>query len=256
LGLVDYDAFIDLTKHATGADREAAERATRAVLETLGERLGADEARQLVSHLPPELGPWLFTEGGAQAFDLQDFLRRVAEREHVDPATAEHHATVVFVALGRALDEHAYQRMVARLPKNFAPILPRGRYAGAVPIDELLLKAADRGHASVAVAERGVEAVLETLAQRIGGQADDLMAFLPARLHDALKRGRARPDPDLAVEEFLVRIAERADVSPARALELARAVLATLRDTVPSDEYFDLAVQLPPTYWNVLAQPA
>jgi uncharacterized protein (DUF2267 family) len=252
---MDYDALIGFVAQAIGADRDVAERAARAVLATLGERIGADEARHLVTHLPAELGPSLFTEGGAQAFDLDELLRRVAEREHVDPAVAERHASAVFIALGRALDDDTYRRMVARLPKNFAPVLPRGQYAGAIAVDEFLLSVADRAHADAVDAQRAAEAVLQTLAQRIGGQADDLMAFLPVRLHAAVKRGRADPDPDMPVEEFVGRISARAHVPPARALELAGAVLATLRRTVPSHEYFDITVQLPPRYRELLGQP-
>ncbi len=139
---------------------------------------------------------------------MEEFLRRVAQRGQFDPAAAEHNTTAVFTALGRALDDHAYDRLVARLPKNFAPMLPRGPCAGAVPVNEFLRNVAGRADTDAVDAQRGAEAVLETLAQRIGGQADDLMAFLPVQLHAALKRGRAHPDPeDLTVEAFLAQIA-------------------------------------------------
>lgn len=252
---MEYEEFINLVEQTVGGDREAAERATHATLQTLGERLGKDEALHLTSHLDPVLGPWLFTAGGAQRMDLDEFLRRVAERERVDRATAERHATAVFHALGHALDDHAYRHLVARLPRTFAPILPRGQYAGdALAAEEFVSKVAGRARLDPFDAQRVAEAVLGTLAQRIGGQATELMVFLPPPLHPALKHGRDNPDPDLTVGEFLARVAQRTHVGLARAREYASAVLAALRETVDSDEFFDTSVQLPGPYWDLVLE--
>src|SRR2546423_747989 len=73
--------FIDLVAGATGLDREAAERAARATLRTLAERVGRHEARQVVLRLPPEIGGWFVAEAGhAEGFDVDEVVRRGAER--------------------------------------------------------------------------------------------------------------------------------------------------------------------------------
>jgi uncharacterized protein (DUF2267 family) len=61
---VDYKDFVGIVAGAIGGDTRTAERAVRATLQTLGERIGADESRRLVSELSPEFGPWLHTAGG------------------------------------------------------------------------------------------------------------------------------------------------------------------------------------------------
>jgi uncharacterized protein (DUF2267 family) len=124
---VDYLGFTALVEQAAGIDREAAERAIRAVLQTLGERLGGRAARALAEHLPPEVRPWLDAaptagdarsgvcggqarqSGTAQPFGADEFVRRVAERARVDPPTAEYCTTAVYTALRQALDGSGYQ---------------------------------------------------------------------------------------------------------------------------------------------------
>jgi uncharacterized protein (DUF2267 family) len=77
---MDHEQFLVAVQRLAGVDGAAAERVTRAVLQTLGERISAVQARDLVAQLPAELGPWLFTEDAGQGFDVDEFLRRVAER--------------------------------------------------------------------------------------------------------------------------------------------------------------------------------
>jgi hypothetical protein len=77
---MDYDRFITIVERATGVSREAAERATRATLQTLADRISKEEALDLVEELSPELAPAMFTDGPAEGFDVDEFIRRVAER--------------------------------------------------------------------------------------------------------------------------------------------------------------------------------
>jgi uncharacterized protein (DUF2267 family) len=261
---VDYDRFISLVEQAVGTDRETAERAVQATLATLGEHLGRDECRHLVPQLPPELGGWLFSEGAAQSFDVTEFLRRVAEREHTDTAAAERHVRGVFMALSRALTTDGYAHLVGRLSNDYVPLLPRGPGAGGgQPADAFLAGVARRARVDLDIARRATEAVLETLGERIGpGEVDDLLTQLPVPLHPALKRGASRADEAtsrMSVDEFLYRVAERSGIPadrsallpPPSAREYARAVFNTLRETVRT-EFFDVTVQLPNEYWNLV----
>jgi uncharacterized protein (DUF2267 family) len=251
---VRYEELLRPVRQSLG-DEETAQRAIRATLETLAERIGKDEALHLVAALPPEAGPWLFTTGPAQRFDPADFVSRVARRENAPVEVAERHTAVVMTALGQALDDETYRHLTARLPRTFAPLLPKGEFAGGVSADSFVRKVADRAGLDPPQAQRVAEVVLETLARRIGGDAEDLMTFLPVALHPALRRGQETPDPDLAPEEFVVEVARRTGVAPDRVIRYIRAVLSTVRDAVDDEEFFDVRAQLPGRYVELLREP-
>ena len=82
---VDHGAFITIVRQYSGGSYEDAERATRATLRTLGERIDRGQARQLAAQLPPELAPWMATSTPAQPFDVDEFVRRVAAQENTPP---------------------------------------------------------------------------------------------------------------------------------------------------------------------------
>ena len=90
-----------------GIGSEAADRALQATLQTLAERLPRGEARHIAQKLPAELKPWIYTETDAEAFDIDEFLVRLAKREETDVKTALRHARAVFFALVDALSPEA-----------------------------------------------------------------------------------------------------------------------------------------------------
>jgi uncharacterized protein (DUF2267 family) len=258
---VEYREFIQATQREGGIDGDLAERAARATLMTLAERLSPGQARDLLKQLPPEMKPWLYTERAAEGFDIDEFLRRVAEREGVDIETAERHARAVFSALGRAVSRDEIADMAAELPRGFAPLVAeaQSRFFRVMPAEDFLAKVAERAGLDADEARRVTEAVLEALAERIaGGEVDDLIPRLPVALHGPLRRGRATSGGTarrMPLDRFVDRVAELAGVDPFEAREYARAVFATLREAVRDDEYFDVTVQLPPDYHVLLPEP-
>jgi uncharacterized protein (DUF2267 family) len=258
----EYEQFITIVEQIAKLSRDEAETAVRATLQTLAERISAGQARDLAEQLPPELAPWLATVGGAQPFDVDEFLRRVAEREGTDILRAERDARAVFAALGRCVRRRdELDDLASELPRNFGPLLDelQRRFDHVVPAEEFLDTVAERAGLDRDGARRAVDAVLETLAERIaGGEVDDLIAQLPAVLHEPLKRGNAlsngaaRP---MSLDEFVRRIAEREGVVPGVALSRARAVFATLREALPEKEFLDITAQLPRDYAAVEARP-
>jgi uncharacterized protein (DUF2267 family) len=257
-----FEAFITVVERGARLDRAAAERAVRATLQTLGERIAPGEAAQLAAELPPELAPWVATNTPAERFDLDEFVRRVAERAGVDPASAERQAAAVFTALQRAVSRKELHDVIEELPTpEFARLLPAGPALRVMEIDDFLDRVAKRAGIDRAAAERATDAVLETLAERIAaGEVRDLLVRLPLELHDALRRGAQHGDGaavPMSFDEFIRRVAERegGDVDPLLgAREHARAVLVTLREAVGDDEWFDVTVQLPREYDAVLAR--
>jgi uncharacterized protein (DUF2267 family) len=255
---MDHERFITIVEQSAGVDREQAERAARATLQTLAERITAGEARDLAAQLPPELAPALNTTGEAEPFDLEELLRRVAQRIGVDRATAERSVRATFDALGQAITGSELADLAAQLPRDFAPLLPAGPDVDVLPAEAFVRRVAERAGEDVEHARVATEAVLETLAERIAaGEVDDLEDRLAVELRAPLDRGVARSGDEarrMSLDEFLRRVAEREGVTPLHAREDARAVLATLREAVGEREFLDVAVQLPQEYAPVLAR--
>ena len=256
---MDYDAFLGAVRQQAELDREDAERATGATLESLVERLSPGEARDIRAQLPAELHRWTHPERGPEPFDVEEFVRRVARREEVDLSTATRHAQAVFWALGSALDAEEVEDLAADLPQDFDPFVAQAqrRDVEVVPAEEFLARVAERAGVDVEAARRVTDAALETLAERIaGGEVDDLLSRLPVELHPPLKRGRDRAPAaqHMTVDKFLKRIAEREEAPIDQAVEHGRAVFVTLREAIPDEEFWDVTVQLPNEY-SVLVPP-
>ncbi|HEY4429146.1 MAG TPA: DUF2267 domain-containing protein [Solirubrobacteraceae bacterium] len=259
-----YERFIATLEQLTGLPWTRAERAARATLETLGERITGDQARMLAEDLPAELRTWLLADGeDAQRFELGEFVRRVAEREEVDPETSERHAIGVFTALARLVRSDEMKRLAAQLPQEYRALLweagkqTRDPAAPAIVLGDVFVeRVARRAGLDPAEARRVSEAVMETLAERIaGGEVEDLAEQLPEDLHPALERGRARTGgkaQKMSLDEFIERIADREGVSYEQALEHARAVFAALRDTITEKELSDVLSELPRGYQDAL----
>ncbi|HEX8855292.1 MAG TPA: DUF2267 domain-containing protein [Thermoleophilaceae bacterium] len=250
--MIAYDEFLEIVAQEARLDRDSADRASRAVLETLAERIDAGEARDLAGLLPPELAPSLGHLGPAQAFDLYEFVRRVAEREGVDLDTAELHTRAVFTALGRAVGDKELRDLAAQLPDDFGRLLPAGTHFETITADDFLDRVARRAGMDRGEARRATDAVLETLAERIaGGEVEDLMDRLPVSLHEPLRRGLERTGgtaAGMSLERFVRRVAEREGTSAGQAAKAARAVLTTLREAVGELSFLDVEVQLPDGY--------
>ncbi|MCU1660708.1 MAG: hypothetical protein JWR58_773 [Pseudonocardia sp.] len=242
----DTERFTSLVAGLAGTDRDGAERAAAAVLNTLAEHLTRGEAADVLERLPAELQPHLHTPGPAQRFGVAEFVRRVAAREGVDLATAERHAAAVLTVLGQAIGEDEFADLTAQLPREYGPLLS-GRSV-VDPAEAFVARVADRAGMTVEEADRLTSAVLETLAQRIApGEAADLAARLPLALQEPLRRGAAAPRHRMGVADFVIRVAERAGLDLTRAVRGIPAVFRVLRDDV-GEEFVDVTVQLPEEY--------
>ena len=106
--------------------REEAERATRATLEVIRERIVGDEAKDLASQLPHELGEYLRGREGenGQHFELQEFIKRVSEKEAVEPTAAIIHIRSVFAVLTNAVTPGEFKDFQANFTKDYAELFP------------------------------------------------------------------------------------------------------------------------------------
>lgn len=118
-----YEEFLGHVQHRAhlGSMQEAV-RATRATLETLGERLFHGEKQNIAAQLPQEIGQILRDVDVSEKFDLQEFFGRVGAREQVDLPVAVHHARVVAEVLREAVDVGAFDKLEAQLPPEFHPL--------------------------------------------------------------------------------------------------------------------------------------
>jgi uncharacterized protein (DUF2267 family) len=125
---VQHDEFIGKVQAAARLpSRGDAEKAARATLETLGERLAGGEPGNLAAQLPQEIGRYLEErEGTAERFGLDDFFNRVSERSGADLPGATHQARAVVAVLGEAVSEGELDDVRQQLPEEFTPLFESG----------------------------------------------------------------------------------------------------------------------------------
>ena len=101
------------------ANEEDAQKAIRATLETLKERLAGDEPSNLAAQLPPEVAPFVEGQGGREAFSVEEFYGRVAQREGVGNDEAVRHARAVATVLQTAVTGGELEDVRTQLGKGY-----------------------------------------------------------------------------------------------------------------------------------------
>ncbi|SCL34586.1 Uncharacterized conserved protein, DUF2267 family [Micromonospora nigra] len=144
-----FPLFVEAVSRRSGIPPEQAAVVTRAVLQTMVERMTGGDATDLAGHLPDDLGGYLappapppgirspasppVTPAPAPPPGIRspaprpvtppagpaDFLRRVGQRAGVDDRTARAGAGAVFATLRDAVTVAEFRDMVARLPRDF-----------------------------------------------------------------------------------------------------------------------------------------
>lgn len=117
-----FDEFLGHVQHrARLGSTGAAERATRATLETLAERLAGGEAANLAAQLPAGIANYLthnrLAAQVATRMTLDQFFARVAQREGADLPDAVFHARAVISVLQEAVTPGEMQDVRAQLPE-------------------------------------------------------------------------------------------------------------------------------------------
>jgi uncharacterized protein (DUF2267 family) len=110
---MEYNEFITHVQSlAQSNSREEAERATRATLETITERIPGDEFKEVAAELPQELAQSLQRREGeiSEPFNLQEFISRVSQRENIEPTTTVIHVRAVFAVLQNAINPEKFSK--------------------------------------------------------------------------------------------------------------------------------------------------
>jgi uncharacterized protein (DUF2267 family) len=134
-GAVDmqHDEFIGLVQNrARLSSRGEAERACRATLETLGERVPEGLADKLAAQLPHEIGEHLRrTEvyggtGTGERFGRHDFIERIAARAGVDDRKAAYLARSVLEVVHEATQGKITEKIEESLPPDIRQLITAG----------------------------------------------------------------------------------------------------------------------------------
>jgi uncharacterized protein (DUF2267 family) len=119
-----YNEFIDTVAERAGVPGDRAAALATATLTTLAERISADEAHDLASELPKTFqGPLRRPPGAAEAFGLDEFVRRVAQRAGIDAAEARRGARAVLTTVREAVSGGEFRDLMAQLPPGFEDLV-------------------------------------------------------------------------------------------------------------------------------------
>ncbi|MET1065942.1 MAG: DUF2267 domain-containing protein [Arthrobacter sp.] len=118
---MQFDRFVDLVAKRANVPPSRAQTLTYDTLRTLAERISGGEARDLAAQLPAELKPMLseLVEETAEDFDVDEFVRRVAERASVDAEGAREAARAVMLTLREAVTPGEWDEVTSQLSADY-----------------------------------------------------------------------------------------------------------------------------------------
>jgi uncharacterized protein (DUF2267 family) len=121
---MDYETFTKNAAQRAGMPEDMAERVERATLRTLADRISGGEAQDLASQLPRDLQDALQPmREEAEAFDVDEFVRRVAERAQVDEEEARTGAAAVLTTVREAVTRGEFEDIVSQLPQDYRELV-------------------------------------------------------------------------------------------------------------------------------------
>jgi uncharacterized protein (DUF2267 family) len=169
---MEYDAFVQAVRRGAHLSRDQAERAACATLRTLAGQLSDAETEMLGGRLPNELRACL-TPPGARMLELDELMRRVAERSGTDRERAARLAEVVLEVLALRISTGQVHDLEARLPRELCRALrrgidERGPVLRRLSAGEFVAEVARRADVSQRDAAQLVRGVMETLREAVG----------------------------------------------------------------------------------------
>ncbi|WP_216630156.1 DUF2267 domain-containing protein [Nocardiopsis coralli] len=124
---MQYHEFIaQVSQDPSITDNEHAEAAITATLQVLGRRLAGGEPSDLAAQLPVGFKDLLAEHtGAAEAFDVDEFLRRIAQREGrgCGPEQAREHARAVMGTIAGSISAGEVNNLRSQLPAGYAFLL-------------------------------------------------------------------------------------------------------------------------------------
>ncbi len=129
---VDYETFTRTAAQRAGMPEDTVERVERATLRTLADRITGGEAQDLASQLPAPLEDALEPpRDEAEAFGVEELLRRVAERGVAAPDEARTGAVAVLTTVREAVSPGEFDGVMPELPREYRELV--GPMSGETP---------------------------------------------------------------------------------------------------------------------------
>lgn len=117
---MQYEEFIGHVRKRAGIEStDEAERAAKAALETLGERLTKEEREDLAEQLPGGLKGYLYRQKFGQPLMLDEFFEKVSSRGGIDRAEAVKMTKAVLTTLRQAVSRGEIEDVLAQLPEEY-----------------------------------------------------------------------------------------------------------------------------------------
>lgn len=124
---MEYDQMVaDIRGELGLPDAAHADKALRATVAVLGERLAGQQPAHLAAHLPQELARELPTTGPGMPFDADAFVRRVRQKEGLgcsQDEVREHARAVLSMVLGPSLAGSERDDVAAQLPQDVRALM-------------------------------------------------------------------------------------------------------------------------------------
>jgi uncharacterized protein (DUF2267 family) len=121
---MDYATFTRTTAERAGLPEETTERIEHDTLQTLADRITGGEAQDLASQLPGPLQDDLRApREEAEAFGVDEFVRRVAVRGDVGPAEARSGAAAVLTTVREAVTPGESDDVLSQLPQEYRELV-------------------------------------------------------------------------------------------------------------------------------------
>ena len=121
---MDYATFTRTTADRAGLPEETAERIEHAMLRTLADRISGGEAEDLAAQLPAPLQDDLRPpREDAEAFGVDEFVRRVAERGDVGRDEARTGAAAVLTTVREAVTPGEFDDVLSQLPQEYRELV-------------------------------------------------------------------------------------------------------------------------------------
>lgn len=246
--------LVELTREGADFDSETdAEEFVHDVLAALGASLSPGERRDLAEFLPATFAEDVEDPGlppRREPFAYDEFLDHLAGEAGIDTDAAESRLRAVTAALARVVGEPELDNALAQLPPEYDRAFQTGGELSEEPFPEAV---ADVAALPAAEAEAAAEATLRTLGERVSrGEAEDVAEFLREPADEWLIEEGGTDPGSFDADEFVRRVAVRADVDESTAREYADAASDALAGVVPTRELDRMTEQLPDEYGEFL----
>jgi uncharacterized protein (DUF2267 family) len=121
---MDYKTFTRTAAERAALPVDTVERVEHATLRTLADRISGGEAQDLASQLPARLQDDLRpAREEAEAFGVDEFVRRVAQRSDVDPEEARTGAAAVLTTVREAVTPGEFDDVLSQLPQEYRELV-------------------------------------------------------------------------------------------------------------------------------------